>query len=134
VGSEFSYEDISSQEVEKYTYKWLRDELLRGKDCFVLERYPVDRKNSGYTRQVVWMDKDEYRVLKIDYYDRKKSLLKTYNATDYHQYEDRFWRAHRMEITNHQNGKSTLLEWSNFAFGTGLTGRDFDKNSLKRAR
>ena len=26
VGSEFAYEDLTSQEVEKYTYKWLRDE------------------------------------------------------------------------------------------------------------
>ncbi|RWX45914.1 hypothetical protein VT99_12471, partial [Candidatus Electrothrix marina] len=30
VGSEFSYEDISSQEVEEYTYKYLRDEELDG--------------------------------------------------------------------------------------------------------
>jgi len=27
VGSEFAYEDLASQEVEKYTYKYLKDEL-----------------------------------------------------------------------------------------------------------
>lgn len=134
VGSEFSYEDISSQEVEKYTYKYLRDEKLNGLDCFVFERYPVDKKNSGYTRQVIWMDKGEYRIQKVDYYDRKNSLLKTLTASDYHRYQDRFWRAHKMEMVNHQNGKSTILEWTNFHFGTGLTPRDFSKNSLKRAR
>ncbi len=26
MGSEFAYEDFSSQEVGKYSYKWLRDE------------------------------------------------------------------------------------------------------------
>ena len=30
MGSEFAYEDISSDEVEKYTYKYLRDETLDG--------------------------------------------------------------------------------------------------------
>ena len=134
VGSEFSYEDIASQEVEKYTYKYLRDEKLNGLDCFVFERYPVDRKNSGYTRQVIWMDKAEYRIQKVDYYDRKNSLLKTLTASDYRQYQNRFWRAQKMEMINHQNGKSTILEWTNFHFGTGLTPRDFSKNSLKRAK
>ncbi|MEE9524718.1 MAG: outer membrane lipoprotein-sorting protein, partial [Thermodesulfovibrionales bacterium] len=73
IGSEFSYEDIASQEVEKYTYKWIRDEIYDGMECFIVERYPVDKKNSGYTRQVTWVDKKEYRILKVDYYDRKNS-------------------------------------------------------------
>jgi len=134
VGSEFSYEDIASQEIEKYTYKWLRDEKYEGQNCFVFARYPLDKRNSGYRRQVIWMDKTAYRVLKIDYYDRKNSLLKTLTAGDYHQYRGKFWRAHRMEMVNHQNGKRTLLIWSNFRFGVGLTARNFNKNSLKRAR
>lgn len=134
MGSEFAYEDISSQEVEKYTYKWIRDETHEGLECFVFERYPVDKKNSGYTRQVVWLDKDEYRVLKIDFFDRKDSLLKTFTATDYHQYLDKYWRAYEMNMVNHQNGKSTRLEWSEFEFRVGLTDKDFNKNSLKRVR
>ena len=36
MGSEFSYEDIASQEVEKYTYIYLRDEKLNGLDCLSL--------------------------------------------------------------------------------------------------
>ncbi len=133
MGSEFAYEDISSQEVEKYTYKYLRDEQLDGEDMFVLERYPVDKK-SGYTRQVVWIDKSEYRERKIDYYDRKNSLLKTLTFSDYNKYLDKFWRASTMDMINHQTGKSTRLSWSDYKFGTGLTPRDFDRNSLKRAR
>ncbi|MEO1336758.1 MAG: outer membrane lipoprotein-sorting protein, partial [Myxococcota bacterium] len=31
MGSEFSYEDMSSQEVEKYTYQFLGDETLNGR-------------------------------------------------------------------------------------------------------
>ncbi|MBL7050508.1 MAG: outer membrane lipoprotein-sorting protein, partial [Nitrospira sp.] len=77
MGSEFAYEDISSQEVEKYTYKWIRDEVYEGQDCFVGESYPVDKKNSGYTRLLSWIDKKEYRTLRVEYYDRKNSHLKT---------------------------------------------------------
>jgi hypothetical protein len=134
MGSEFAYEDISSQELEKYTYKWIRDEVYNREDCFVIERYPVDKKNSGYTRQVTWMDKKEYRILKVDYYDRKDSLLKTLTITNYKKYLGRYWRAGLYYMVNHQNGKSTQLEWANYRFRVGLKDRDFNKNSLKRSR
>ena len=66
MGSEFAYEDVTSQEVEKYSYKWIRDEDHKGEKCFVFERYPA-YKNSGYTRQVVWLDQKEYKVLRIEF-------------------------------------------------------------------
>jgi hypothetical protein len=134
MGSEFAYEDISSQEVEKYTYKWIRDEVYDGQQCFVVEFYPVDKKNSGYTRQVTWIDKNEYRTLKVDYFDRKNSHLKTLTFTGYKNYLDRYWRADEMYMVNHQTGKSTQLVFANYKFRTGLKDRDFSKNSLKRAR
>lgn len=133
MGSEFSFEDLSSQEVEKYSYKWLRDESLDGKDTFVVERYP-EYKHSGYTRTVVWVDKEIYMPLKVEFYDRKDALLKTLTFQDYQQYEGKYWRPDSQEMINHQSNKSTSLIWENYQFTTGLTDRDFDKNSLKRAR
>lgn len=133
MGSEFAYEDISSYEVPKYRYKWLRDETLNGAECFVIERYPV-YEYSGYTREIAWIDKAIYQPAQIEYYDRKDALLKTLTFHDYKQYLDRYWRAERMEMVNHQTGKSTTLEFNNYRFKTGLTERDFDRNSLKRAR
>jgi len=133
MGSEFAYEDIASQEVEKYTYKYLRDETLNGIDCFVIERYPA-YEHSGYTSQVVWINKAEYRPEKVVFYDRKNSLLKTLTYDGYQQYLDKFWRADQMYMENHQTGKSTTLTWSDYQFRTGLEDRDFNKNSLKRAK
>lgn len=133
MGSEFAYEDIASQEVEKYTYKYLRDETLNGIDCFVIERYPA-YEHSGYTRQVGWINKAEYRPEKIVFYDRKDTLLKTLTYSGYQQYLDKYWRADEMHMENHQTGKSTRLTWSNYQFRTGLDDSDFNKNSLKRAR
>lgn len=133
VGSEFAYEDMSSQEVEKYTYKYSRDENLDGRDTFVVERFPVDKK-SGYTRQIVWMDQEEYRIWQVEYYDRKHSLLKTLTFSGYDQYLDRYWRPRTMDMVNHQTGKSTTLEWSNYQFNNGYTDKDFNRNSLMKIK
>ena len=134
MGSEFAYEDLSSQEIEKYTdYKWLRDEQVNGVDCFVLHRVPVDPK-SGYTKQEAWVDKEHYRAQKVDFYDRKGELLKTLILSDYQVYKEKHWRPGKMEMTNHQTGKSTSLMFTNYVFGNDYSDRDFDQNSLKSAR
>jgi hypothetical protein len=133
LGSEFAFEDLSSFEVKKYTYNYLRDEVVAGIDCFVIEATP-QYKHSGYTRTTLWIDKKRYIVLKIDYYDRKNSLLKTQTFHGYKQYLKQYWRPDEMHMVNHNNGKSTTLLWEEYQFRKGLTKRAFDRNSLKRAR
>ena len=133
VGSEFAYEDMLSQEVEKYDYRWLRDEPCGALTCFVLERIPR-YENSGYARQTAWIDQAEYRVQRLDFYDRKDALLKTLTFDGYRQYLDRFWRADAWIMENHQTGKATRLNFQSWRFGTGLDGNDLDPNRLTRLR
>ena len=134
MGSEFAYEDLSPPEVEKFTYRYLRDEPCGDLTCTVTERFPVDKKASGYSRQVVWRDKDELRIWKVEYYDRKDAHLKTLTIAKYKQYLDRYWRAGEMTMVNHLTGKSTVLSWADYQFRTNLKARDFSKTGLKRAR
>ncbi|PQJ65897.1 outer membrane lipoprotein-sorting protein [Vibrio jasicida] len=133
MGSEFAYEDLSSFEIEKYRFNYLKDDAIKGQDTFVLEQIPTD-KNSGYTKQVVWLDKAHYRPMKVEFYDRKGALLKTLVFSDYKQYLNQYWRAHTMAMTNHQTGKSTELTTSELTFQTGLKDTDFNKNILKRVK
>ncbi|MEE9336714.1 MAG: outer membrane lipoprotein-sorting protein [Methylococcaceae bacterium] len=133
LGSEYAFEDLTSFEIAKYAYKYLKDEVVDGIDCFVIELTPK-YEHSGYTRQISWVDKKRYIMTKTEYYDRKEALLKTQLFKNYKQYLNQFWRAGEQLMTNHQNGKSTALLWDNYEFKTGLTNRDFDKNTLKRAR
>lgn len=133
MGSTFAFEDLGSQEVEKYTYKYLRDEPCGELSCYVIERYPA-YKFSGYTRQIAWIDTAGYRLVKAEFYDRKKSSLKTLTAGDFQQYLGHYWRPGTMDMVNHQTGKSTLLEWQEYEFKTGLTERDFRSQTLKRIK
>jgi hypothetical protein len=129
VGSEFSYEDMSSPEVAKYTYRYLRDEACGDLQCFVVERYPVD-ENSGYSKQVAWIDQGEYRFQKIEFYDRKEELLKKLSLRDYHKYLDKYWRPLDMLMENIQTGKSTKMIWNDYQFRSGLTENNFSQQTL----
>ncbi len=128
VGSEFAYEDLSSQEIEKYAYKFIEE---KG-SLLVVEQDPVDPK-SGYTRRLVTYNKDKgYRIEKIEFFDRKNALLKTLIYSQYKRYKNKFWRAARFVMTNHQSNKETILEFSDYDFGVNLSDEDFTQVALKR--
>ena len=133
MGSEFSYEDMSSPEVEEYTYRYLRDEPCGELTCTVIEQFPLDKK-SGYSRKVVWQDSVELRIWKMELYDRKGSHLKTLTLADYRQYLDRYWRAGEQKMVNHLTGASTLLEWTDFQFRINLDKSEFTHTALRRVR
>ena len=150
LGSEFSYEDLSTQEVVKYSYEFLREEACGDLSCLVVERKPGPNLYSGYLRQVFWIDTEHYRTQKVDYYNRGNRLTKTLIGSDFQQFaladvgndggDDgaagrSIWKTKRMMMTNHVTGKSTELKWDNFKFGSGLSAeRDLSTTSLRRVR
>lgn len=131
MGSEFSYEDISAQDMDKYTYEGEAEEvMLEGVAAYKGVRIPKD-KNSGYTKQITWIDKEKLVALKVDYYDRKNELLKSAMFSDYRDLEG-VMRVGKIHMKNHQTGKETILQWTEDKVKQGLEDSDFTQRILKQ--
>jgi hypothetical protein len=133
VGSEFTYEDLLSEDADRFDHRWLRDEPCNAALCYVVERRPRD-PHSGYSKLLVWVDQAEYRPMKVEYFDRRERFEKTLTLAAYQRYLDRFWRAHELTMDNHLTGKRSVLEAEPFRFRTGLTHDAFDPGVLPRMR
>jgi len=133
VGSEFAFEDIASWQLDKFSYKYLRDEAIDGANCYVIEYLPK-YEYSSYSKQIWFIDPTMYQARKVEYYDRKGDLYKTLTFKDYHQYLERYWRAHTLMMENHQNGKTTQLLRDNYQFRVSLNEREFSENALINVR
>ncbi|HMY82879.1 MAG TPA: outer membrane lipoprotein-sorting protein, partial [Agitococcus sp.] len=136
MGSEFSFEDMVISYWQKYSYKLLKEEKCAANNnltCFVLEKTPLDT-NSGYSKQLVWIDKQDYLQHRIEFYDRKSSLAKVYTASDFKKYQANLWRPSSMLMVNQQTRRQTRLDWSDYQFKTGLNKDDFTENALKRQK
>ena len=131
MGSEFSYEDLGSQEVEKYTHKWLKDVNVDGRDCWLMERVPVSKK-SGYSKQVQWVDKEYRQPLKIEYFDRKGELLKVAVFKNYKKLKD-WWRVHEIKMDNVQTRKSSIIKWSERKLPVEAYDEDFEADSFSES-
>ncbi|MCH8904304.1 MAG: outer membrane lipoprotein-sorting protein [Bacteroidetes bacterium] len=127
--SEFAYADLGSNEVEKYRYTYIRQDTIQTVKMLVVERHPVDPK-SGYSKQVVWYNKINYRIEQIEYYDKKRIKLKTLKYSDYNQHSGVYWRAHLMVLENHQTNTTTKIKSSDYKFKIGLIDSDFTEKAL----
>lgn len=131
MGSEFAYEDLVRTSVDEYEYRYVGEEELAGTSTWVIERIPT-YEGTGYSRERLWIDKAEYRVLRIDYRDLRDRELKTLTVRGYQEYLDGIWRADEMRMRNLRTGESTTLLWHDYRFGTGLTEGDFSRSVLGR--
>jgi len=128
MGSEFSYEDLASQEVDKFTHTFQKEETVGGRKAWVSERIPTD-KRSGYSKQIVWLDQGYMNPTRVDYYDRKGSLLKTGTFSAWKKH-GKWWRAEKIEMKNHQTRKSSTIVWSARKLGVSHDDDDFDSDEL----
>lgn len=133
VGSEFAFEDFTALELNKYDYKFLDEGEIDGMRVDIVERYPR-YENSGYLKQISYIDQEVHQVRKVEFFDRRGDLLKTLELKDYTEYPGGIWRSHHFVMVNHQTGKSTDLIYEPYVFKDGLTGGDFVKGVLKRLR
>jgi len=134
MGSEFSYEDLGGQSVEKFTYKHLRDEKSDIGNVWVVERYPVNVKESGYLKQVMWIPEKYHASTKVEYYDRKGTLVKTADFLDYQSFQvagKNIFRPGKIHMKNVQTKKQSIFSWDKRKLGENLLNNHFAQDSLK---
>ena len=134
MGSEFSFEDITGNEVAKYRWQLLGEGPCPEAEgrCYRVETRPR-HDGSGYSRRILWIDQDEYRIHRVEFYDRGNTHFKTLDYQGYRRHGGH-WRAQRWVMTNHRSHKVTTLVFSDFEFDTGLSDRDFTTAALERIR
>ncbi len=132
MGSEFSYEDLSMQgNIDEADYKWLGEEVIDGVTYDIVEAYPHDT-STGYSKRKLWINEELERMKKMEFYDRKKTLLKTMYLEDYQDFGDGNVRPMKILMVNAQTGKETEMLNEYWKFDEGIDDKIFEKNQLKR--
>ena len=131
MGSEFSFEDMGSFNIDKYNYKGDATEVELDGKKYLKSEYTPNSKYSGYTKQISYVDPVSYLVHQVDYYDRKKELLKTAIFSQYTKVNG-VNRIGKIHMKNFQNDKESILMFQNEKIKNGLKEKDFHKRVLKK--
>ena len=130
MSSEFSYEDISSQNYKNYSYIGDTEKVVMdGIAYFKIIRVPKD-KHSGYSKQIIFIDTQEYLARFAEYYDKHKRLLKKVKFLNYVKI-DNIYRVHKIVMENVQNKKTSTLVWDKDAIMVKLSKKEFSKRALR---
>lgn len=83
LGSDISYEDMTGEKdtLSQYDVQLLRDEMVNGRSCHVLQ-FDAKTRTVAYPRQVVWVDKETYMVWKGEFSTKAGRLLKEMAVLD----------------------------------------------------
>ena len=77
LGSDISYEDMTGgkDRASQYSIEISREETVLGRECWVLT-LTAKTRTVPYPKEIVWIDKQDYLVLKGEYYTKSGRLLK----------------------------------------------------------
>jgi outer membrane lipoprotein-sorting protein len=130
MGTDFTYEDMGSRNLDKDEFSLRGEERVDGEACWVVEARAKDRRDP-YGRRLIRVRKDSYLIAAVDYYDRQDRLLKTLRVSGIGQI-DGIWTARKMEMINEQDKHSTIIEMTDIRFNLPLDDSLFAAASLER--
>jgi len=133
-GSDFSYEDMGSGDAwtEDFISRLLEDEKIGDISCYKLELSIKEDAESGYSRMVMWIDKENFVPLQIDYYDEDdlELHLKRLTLSDIRRIED-IPTPMKMVMVDLQDNTDTIMEYENITYKEDLPNNLFTERGMK---
>lgn len=103
--SEIAYEDLALSTYKDFNNKIMKDD---GKIVQIESKAKPDSESS-YGKIITWISKPDYKIDRVDYFDKSGKLLKRADFTNYQKVGDKFWRARSVVVRNAQNKRKTQL-------------------------
>ncbi|MEX2371356.1 MAG: outer membrane lipoprotein-sorting protein [Bacteroidales bacterium] len=132
MGSDFTYDDLGDRHPDEDSHQLLREEIVQGKACYVVESKPKE-EDYMYSKIISWIMKDNLIGLKREFYDENGDLLKTLTIHEYDQV-DGYWTILRTEMKNVQKNHKTVMEFTNVQFNQGIPDSRFTERSMTMGR
>ena len=130
MGSDLSYEDMSSRDLLNNVYNRLEDETVNGKDCYVLEIIPKKEAKSSYTKHISWIEKSTLNGVKEESFDKRGELKKKKEF----EFQDMkgYHVMKRVFVDDVQKKHSTEVIFSDIEVDSGINEKLFQEKNLKR--
>lgn len=129
MGSEFTYYDMGSHDIDEFSYTLMKEEPVDGELSYVIQVLP--KKPEFYSKAVVWVRKGNFIPIKADFYNMKGELEKQGKFTQVKNIQGINTPTHT-EMHNVKTDRTTILELSNILYDKGLKDDIFTERYMKR--
>ncbi|MEL0131408.1 MAG: outer membrane lipoprotein-sorting protein [Betaproteobacteria bacterium] len=125
VGTDFSYGDVIGHKVNEWEHVIVGEEEIDGFMCHIIESTPVDEtvaRNTGYSKRVGWIQKDNYVSRKAEMYNLSGALYKRmqFSKIELVEPDRNKWTAKELRAQNMITGHSTVIIVDKLEVGVGV--------------
>ncbi|MCD4834486.1 MAG: outer membrane lipoprotein-sorting protein [Bacteroidales bacterium] len=136
MGSDYTNDDIlkESSIVVDFTHKIIGSETIDGWDCWKIEMYPNEDAAVVWGKIIKWISKDEYLMMKSEYFDEDEYIVKTEFGTDVKTMDGRKIPSRIEIIPADKDNQKTIVVIDDIKFNVPLNNSFFSQQNMKRLR
>lgn len=134
MGTDFSYNDISMVGGSNYKDDYestLEEEVqFEGKTCYLLESAP-SKEDIQYSKMKMWVNKENFMPLKLEFYDSEDELLKVMTNTNIEKIDGHL-TPQKITMKNVQKDTQTILSLNSVEYNVEIPDRIFTTRYMEQ--
>ena len=136
MGSDYTNDDIlrESSVVTDYLHEIAGEEMIDGRLCYKINMTARENASIVWGRQIRWIDKKEFLVLRAELYDEDGSLVRTETGSDIKIMDGRSITSRIELVPAEEPENRTLLEIREIKFNIPVEESYFSQQNMKRVR
>lgn len=136
MGTDFTNDDLINQSslLEDYTHAPAGDSTILDRGCWRIELRPRPDAAVVWNRIVLWVDKQDYMEMRMEFFDEKDEIVTVARASDIRKLGGRLLPATLEWIPVDEPGHRTVLHYESLDFDLDLKEPFFSLQNMKRVR
>ncbi|MDG2342993.1 MAG: outer membrane lipoprotein-sorting protein [Flavobacteriales bacterium] len=136
MGTDLTNDDLVKQSsmVVDYTHKILSEEEIRGFNCWKLELIPNEEATVVWGKLIVWIDKEDYMQLKVEFFDEDEELVNLMEGYEAKMYGDKKLLSKIEFIPLEDEGHKTVIEYNVWEFDKDIPSNYFSTQYVSRLK
>lgn len=136
MGSDFTNDDLikESSVVRDYEHSIVGEEEILDRLCYKIQLIPKPEAAVVWGKVILWITKEDYLQLKIEFYDEDEFLVSTQNLSDIKQMGGREIPCKLEMIPADEEGKKTVIDITSADYDTEVKESFFAQQNMKRIR
>ena len=137
MGSDFTYSDMTSRNVDDYTYKIMKEPVVRGHKTWQILVTPKSEKTvkeTGYTKSIAFVRQDNFVIIQALNYIKSGKKLKYMMVTGLEKI-DGIWTTTKVQMVTKKGRKTlhkTVLEFSDIKYNQDLKESLFTTRTIEK--
>lgn len=137
MGSDFTYSDMTSRNVEDYTYKIMKEKMVAGHKTWQMLVTPKTKEvidETGYTKSIIFVRQDNFVIIQALHYIKVGKKLKYMKVTGLEKI-DGIWTITKMQMITKKGRKTlhkTIFDFSDIKYNQNLKESFFSTRTLKK--